>query len=76
MLAGLMLLAFLIDQIQEHACRAFQRARERWRSRRHLWERLRGLVLNFYVPDWTVLMAAWSDAASLHMTLPALPDTS
>lgn len=75
-LAGLMLLAFLIDQIQEHACRVFQRARERWRSRRYLWERLRGLVLNFYVPDWTVLMAAWSDPASLHMTLPAPPGTS
>lgn len=74
-LAGLMLLAFLIDQIQEHACRVFQQARARWRSRGPLWERLRALFLIFYIPSWEALMSAWIDSASLGLTLPA-PDTS
>jgi RNase P protein component len=46
-LAGLMLLAFLIDQIQEHACRVFQLAREHCKSRLYLWERFRALFMTF-----------------------------
>lgn len=73
-LAGLMFLAFLIDQIQEHACRLFQRARERWRSRRYLWERFRALFFTFYVPNWEALMSAWADPTPLRFTL-STPDT-
>jgi hypothetical protein len=74
-LAGLMLLAFLIDQIQEHACRVFQLARARWRSRRYLWERFRALFLTAYVPNWEALMSAWADPGRFAYTLPT-PDTS
>ena len=54
-LAYLMLLAFLVDQTQEHACRLFQAARGAYRSRVALWERLRGLFENFYLPDWATV---------------------
>jgi hypothetical protein len=74
-LAGLMLLAFLIDQIQEHACRVFQLAREHCKSRLYLWERLRALFPTFYIPDWEALMSAWADPSRIKMALPA-PDTS
>lgn len=74
-LAGLMLLAFLIDQVQEHACRLFQLARERWKSRHYLWERFRALFFTVYAPDWDALMSAWADPTSLRFTLSA-PDTS
>jgi RNase P protein component len=74
-LAGLMLLAFLIDQIQEHACRVFQRARERYQSRRYLWEKFRALFLMAYAPNWEALMSAWADPGRHPHTLLA-PDTS
>jgi hypothetical protein len=41
--ALLMMLAFLIDQVQELACAPFQQARRRFRSRTSLWERMRAL---------------------------------
>ncbi len=74
-LAGLMLLAFLIDQIQEHACRVFQRARERYKSRRYLWERLRGLFFTANAPNWEAFMNAMLDPSRYSTTLP-MPDTS
>ncbi len=74
-LAGLMLLAFLIDQVQEHACRLFQLARARWHSRRELWERFRALFLTVYVPSREALMCAWADPGRFRFTLPP-PDTS
>lgn len=70
-----MLLAFLIDQIQEHACRLFRQARRRWRSRRALWERFRALFFTFYVPNWEALMHAWADPTRHRFDLPTI-DTS
>lgn len=52
--AFLMLLAFLIDQIQEAACGLFQAALQRVLSRRALWERIR---CYFYI----CLIASWED---------------
>jgi RNase P protein component len=74
-LAGLMLLAFLVDQIQEQVCRVFQLAKERWRSRRYMWERFRALFFTFYAPDWEALMRAWADPSSVRFDLPP-SDTS
>ncbi|MDX1487960.1 MAG: hypothetical protein R3268_07160 [Acidiferrobacterales bacterium] len=54
-LALLMMLAFLVDQVQELSCRLFQAARASCRSRTSLWERLRARVVDFYVPDWPTL---------------------
>ncbi len=53
--ALLMMLAFLIDQIQELACVSFQKARRRFRSRTSLWERMRALFVGFFVDDWEIL---------------------
>lgn len=77
-LAGLMLLAFLIDQIQEQACRVFQQARERLRARTVLWERLRGLFLNFLIPNWEALMRtlAAPGARPAHLPIPPGMDSS
>lgn len=72
-LAMLMMLAFLIDQIQELGCRLFQAARARFHSRTSLWERLRALFVGFSIPDWQTL---WQAIARGH-TAPLLqPDTS
>lgn len=71
--ALLMMLAFLVDQVQELGCRLFQGARARFRSRTSLWERLRTLFTGFYIPDWKTL---W-EAIRLGHEAPVLqPDTS
>ena len=45
-----MMLAFLIDQVQESSCRLFQAACNRF-ARIVFWERLRNLFLTFNIPD-------------------------
>ncbi len=57
-LAFLMMLAFLIDQSQELSCRLFQGARQKFRSRTSLWEKLRNLFSSYYIRDWKTLWGA------------------
>jgi len=71
--AFLMMLAFLLDQVQEHSCRLFQAARAYYRSRTTLWERLRGRVTDFYIPDWQTL---WQSLAQGSVGAVLAPDTS
>jgi hypothetical protein len=71
--AYLMMLAFLVDQAQELSCRLFQAARDRFRSRTSLWERLRALFTDFYIPDWQTL---WTVLATGHSAPDLVPDTS
>jgi hypothetical protein len=69
------LLALLIDKIDEQVCSVFQLSKERWRSRRYMWERFLALFFTFYAPDWVALMRAWADPSSVRFDLPS-PDTS
>jgi len=71
--AYLMMLAFLVDQAQELSCRLFQAARQRFRSRTSLWERLRALFADFYIPDWQTL---WTALATGHAGSALTPNTS
>jgi hypothetical protein len=73
--ATLTMLAFLVDQIQELSCRLFQAARARFRSRTSLWERLRALFTDFFIPDWKTL---WEVIATGHAAtgLAPKPNTS
>ena len=57
-LMQLMLLAFLVDQAQEHVCAWFKAARQRFRSRTSLWEGLRALFCYCLVESWEVLWRA------------------
>ena len=54
-LANLMMLAFLIDQVQARCCSLFRQARHKAGRSRYFWERVRGLFLYFVVSDWEVL---------------------
>ena len=53
----LMMLAFLIDQVQEHSCAYFKAARHCFHSRRLLWEQIRGLFYWHVVSDWEEVFA-------------------
>ena len=61
--ATLMLLAFLIDQVQELGCRLFQAARASCHARIVLWEKLRARVTEFAIPDWTTLWRSIAERA-------------
>lgn len=71
--ALLMMLAFLVDQVQELGCRLFQAARARFRSRTSLWEKLRSLFITYYIQDWPTL---WAAIISGHKPAKLHPDTS
>lgn len=54
-LANLMMLQFLIDQIQEVACPFFKAARRRFHSRIQLWNSICSRFLEHLLPSWVVL---------------------
>ena len=53
--AYLMMLAFLIDQIQQRCCRLFCAAQAKAERPRYFWEQLRALFLQWVLPDWDTL---------------------
>lgn len=53
--AYLMMLAFLIDQIQQHCCGLFQQAQKKTKRKRYFWEKVRGLFFHYLIPDWNAL---------------------
>ena len=53
--AFLMLLAFLVDQVQEMCCRKFQKALERRITKKSLWRKLRSLFDSF------ILNMSWNE---------------
>ena len=56
--AHLMMLAFLIDQVQRRCCALFQAAQAKAGRARYFWEELRALVLQWVRPDWDTLYRA------------------
>ena len=56
--AMLMMLAFLIDQVQEYGCVFFQTARQRFHSRTSLWIKIKGLFTEFFIDTWESLWRA------------------
>ena len=55
-LAVLMMLAFLIDQVQERCCRVFRAARAAFTSRKSLWRRMLSLLEVVPLTGWQELM--------------------
>ena len=56
--AYLMMLALLIDQVQQRGCALFAKARAKAERPRYFWEKLRGLFLSYEFADWTMLYGA------------------
>ncbi len=56
--ATLMMLVFLIDQIQEASCRYFQEARLEFGARKRLWERVRAYFVLSKIASWEALYSA------------------
>lgn len=56
--AQLMLLAFLVDQVQQRCCPLFLAALAKGRTRRHLWDEIRHLFHAFLFASFTDLLQA------------------
>ncbi len=74
--ATLMMLAFLVDQVQQHSCRLFQAAQVRFHSRIALWETLRAVFTHFCIPDWTTLWRSIAEKSTTTLGPPLTIDTS
>lgn len=66
-LAVLMMLSFLVDQIQEHSCRVFQQARKSRGTKKTLWMQMRVMMTTFRIPDWQTYMSLLIDPDSVSM---------
>jgi len=64
-LMHLMMLAFLIDQIQPLGCRLFQAALAVAKAKSRLWRKLRALFDSFRIPSWEALFRAIVDPPSI-----------
>lgn len=69
----LMMLAFLVDQVQELWCAPFQAARKARGSRTSLWQRMRSLFTGYYIESWRQFFEALIHG---HTSYPLQPDTS
>ena len=56
--AYLMMLAFLIDQVQQQCCGLFQAALAQQGRKRYFWEKLRSFFFTWLLPDWETLYRA------------------
>jgi len=54
----LMMLAFLIDQVQQLSCWLFQAALQKKRGKRYLWESIRGFFENYRVDSMETILRA------------------
>lgn len=48
----LMILAFLVDQVQEFSCHLFKQARAKFKSRTSLWDSIRSIFTHYLVMNW------------------------
>ena len=54
----LMMLAFLIDQIQQLCCPQFQAALKKCNKRIRLWEKMRNWFMTFFIDSWEAFFVA------------------
>lgn len=52
----LMMLAFFVDQVQELSCNLFKKAREKFKSRTSLWEKIRSMFNELLINSWDDLL--------------------
>ena len=72
--AHLMMLAFLLDQVQQHCCTLFQKAQRKAERARYFWNKVRVLFLDDECADWETLYGAL--AFGYHRSTLVVYDTS
>lgn len=60
-MAYLMMIAFAIDQVQEYTNKYFQLALKKEIRKSYLWQKIKGLFLNFIIDSWEVFYRALTE---------------
>ena len=68
--AHLMMLAFLVDQVQQHCCGLFRAALAKQGRKRYFWEKLRSFFFTWLLPDWETLYRALAYGATPTVVVP------
>lgn len=76
LIGTLMLLAFLLDQVQELYCTVFQAAKSRYHSRTAFWEKLRSSFIEHIVTSWEMLYMAIIYGHKVKTLTPEYPNSS
>lgn len=63
----LMMLAFLVDQLQQISCPLFQAAWQKCQSKVHLWESIRGTFNSFLVPSMEVILQVIASGSKVRL---------
>lgn len=75
-----MMLAFLIDQIQEIACGLFKAALDVGISRKALWSKIRNYFYCYYIKSWsdlfTAIITRFAASMDIYDDMASTPDTS
>jgi hypothetical protein len=66
----LLMLAFLIDQVQELSCDLFKKARAKFKSRTSLWEKMHNLFTSYYVNTWEDLFLSIANGYDVGILAP------
>ncbi|MCY4357129.1 MAG: transposase, partial [Gammaproteobacteria bacterium] len=53
--SNLMMLAFLMDQVQGLCCQLFQQTQEKTERLRYFWHKVRSMFDWWLLPDWEIL---------------------
>lgn len=67
--AYLMMMAFLVDQLQELCCRLFAAAKKRFVNRKAFWEKLRSLFISVPMKSWEQLYNACAYGYTIELTV-------
>jgi len=65
----LMMLAFLIDQIQQLCCPQFQAALKKCLKRTRMWEKMRNWFLTFFIDSWEAFFESLAKPPSFRLSL-------
>ena len=65
----LMMLAFLIDQVQQLCCPLFQAALKKCKKRSRLWERIKHWFLTFFIDDWYTFFQCIASPPDVRLSL-------
>ena len=68
-LSYLMVLAFLIDQIQQLCCSQFQAALKKCKKRIRLWENMRSWFMTFFIDSWEAFFTAIASPPEFRLSL-------
>ena len=73
-LATLAMLAFLLDQVQQHCCPLFQQARAHQKRNLYFWDSMRSLFRLYRIRDWRTFYLAMSGKTKKSNLAELLPD--